>query len=345
MEASVIHIEPSYRKAVISLATLLIILTAWGPAWAAPRSPSRSDPDYFQFPTGKRIHKSCIHHVPRGGAVAPNGDVVIAGRNGRVVEHVGPCLYEPISSDGPTPVSLNGGNGNVEWVEDHPTNGPTFFDEMGSEIIVPDNPPNSTDGETIFLWVGTGSTQNANVVLQPVLEYSISALPPGCGSFTSPTGWMVLTYYIDQTGRGYCGTTTNVNSGDTIDMGVWLDNGESCDNTGLNCSYQAYYSVNGGIIDYFEIFGEPVLMNVAVLGSLEAYFVRNCADLPPNGELNFSLFALNVPVPNWDSYQNALNYSFWKTQTQSAAAAGLPECHYVPQFTDEVHLTYTNSGP
>jgi hypothetical protein len=45
------------------------------------------------------------------------------------------------------------------------------------------------------------------------------------------------------------------------------------------CSYQSYYVFNG-ITYFFEIYGEPLLMNRAYLGSLEIYNAGVCADLP-----------------------------------------------------------------
>ena len=297
-----------------------------------------ADSDYLPTPGGVKIHKSCGHTVPVGAAVAPNGDIVMGGPNGRVIEHVEPCKYPPIPQSGHTA----GLNSVVEWVSDYPTNGATWFNEVASSIVVPAAP--GPFGEEVDLWVGLESQGNGNMVLQPVLHYSTGSVPPGCSSFQSSTGWAMLNYYIDQNGTPYCGAVTSpVYPGDDIYMGVTLDSTQGCNNNGTGCAFASWYYVNGNGPGGLEVYGEPLQLNEANLGALEFYYSgTNCAALPPavNGGLTFTLDALNVAVPQWYNYTNAGPYSYWQTQT--ASPPGVPNCGYQPQFTDAVHLNYHN---
>jgi hypothetical protein len=255
------------------------------------------DADYVPFPHGKRIHKSCIHHLEPGAKIQGNGDIVVDGPQGRTVEHVPPCPYKPISPEGHALQA----NGNIEYEYAHPANSSfNWFNELEVGFNVPQPPSRiAIFQEQLALWSGLMSRANANIVLQPVLGYGIAA--QGCGGPTW-TDYQMLNYYIDQNGTAYCGSQTAVSPGQRIWSAVVLDTSQPCDNSGNNCSWGIGYSVdNGNTWIVNEAFDVPTYMDTALFASLEAYNVNDCGNFPSDNSMLF-VPAVSVPGPQWNNF-------------------------------------------
>jgi hypothetical protein len=283
-----------------------------------------NEADYYPSPKGQWIHKSCWHHWEAGWSVNRNGDTVDSNNN--VVEHVQRCKYQSLHRTAAGTFSADGANdsgaapvlnGNIEWVQASLANGSTMVDAAWETTVVPSNP--AVTNEELFIWMGFGNTANSNLVLQPVLQFATNLGPPACAFFESPSDWAVLNYYIDPNNNGYCGGITFVNPGDTIDMIVEVDDSQPCSNSGTNCSWVAAYEVNKSTNwSSGEVFGEPLVMNKAILGSLELGVgggTISRGELPPPQAGLGTIFYVDglwMGYPNWNSFapSNSSNTSF-----------------------------------
>jgi hypothetical protein len=308
-------------------------------ALSAKPAPPDDDADYLQAPGGHgRIHKSCVHEVPKGARVAPNGDVFVANRK---VETIPPCQHpsRPAKSaarNGQTEPTVNGW---LEWDwQSATTNGYGFnwFNGLGTEMLIEDySPTTPNNGQQIFIFPSLEPT-NAASIIQPVLQWGDTSCGGG-GKY-----WSMANFYV------YCPTTDPnypncssftcvhdtaiaVNHGDTINAYLavdWEDPG--CDSTGHNCNWRI------GWVD--EDTWDANVMNVsppdaftkAQSAVLEVYGVSHCTDLPTQysgtpagGIVDFINNALYQPGPNYNQ-ENSVTVS----PSGSIASGVSPSCGY-----------------
>jgi hypothetical protein len=268
------------------------------PAATGEYSLQESEADYVPFPGGKRIHKSCVHHMEAGAGIRANGDIVAGGPNGRTVEHVPPCQHKPLASGGHAPIA----NGNIEWQSAAPVNLPlSWVNGIVVGFNVPQGPSRiAINQEEVFLWSGLTSSGNGNTVLQPVLSYGIT--PNGCGGPTW-TDYQMVNYYIDPSGNAFCGAQTPVNPGTRVWSEAYVDTSQPCDNGGVNCSWVVEYTVdNGANWIGNEAYDVPALYDTAITGSLEAYHISDCGNFPGGHLMGFA-DAVYVPGPQWNNFK------------------------------------------
>ena len=359
-------IAPRFLVAIVFLLLSAVFTHGRGAAQASPTVTSSSqagsdellvgdEADYYPTPKGAWVHKSCFHRWENGWGVMPNGDIVDANKN--IVEHRERCKYKQLDRKPSTFASDGGGtgkapvlNGNVEWLDDKGTVGNGMIDTVWEEVVVPNAPPPS-QSPTIYIWNGLSSTSDTtNLLLQPVLQYSLSTVPPNCSQFNSPTGWSMINYYIDHNGTPTCGNVQFVKPGDLIDMAVSVDMNQPCNNGGTNCSYGIGYAINSGSWFIDEFYSVPLVLNQATLGSLEVPYGNNttCTVLPPAQEPQYGvgillgIVAITYGYPNWNSQtapngnNNSLSPCWGQNGCPPIPGSVPPDCGW------GIHLNYPN---
>ena len=127
-------------------------------------------------------------------------------------------------------------------------------------------PPPTQSGQTIFLFNGIQNVGNNFGILQPVLQWGVSAA--GGGPY-----WAVSNWYVTSGGQASYTPLVQVNAGDTLTGVMTL--------TGQTNNLFSYTS------EFVGIEGALTVQNIAELlwcnETLEAYSISQCSDYPPGG--------------------------------------------------------------
>jgi len=146
--------------------------------------------------------------------------------------------------------------------------------------------PSTVSGQTIFLFNGIQNYGNNYGILQPVLQWGVSAA--GGGSY-----WAVSNWYVTSGGQASYTPLVQVASGRTL-TGVMTLTGQS----GSGFSYTSAFQ---------EIGTTLTVQNIAELlwcnETLEAYGVQQCSDYPAGGGTAMNQIGIETtqgsPALNW----------------------------------------------
>ena len=162
--------------------------------------------------------------------------------------------------------------------------------------------PSSNDGQTIFLFNGLLPSSAGSLLIQPVLQWGVSAC--GGGAY-----WAMASWYVTSSGSYICSSLMSV-SYSSISGQM---NGYNCKSSNGQCDWvvQGTQFQNGnGYTTTLSYSSNSQLDNLALYWAtvtLEAYNVAKCSDFP-GGEVTFSdlFFASDVapwqyPTPSWST--------------------------------------------
>lgn len=226
---------------------------------------------------GGWVAKDCIYDVGNGGTVLAN-DTIVYANNTRAYT-IETCPYASISAfqspgSGSGSGIIPGFTGWIEQVADHDSNA---INDFSGDWTVPSSPTDTTDGQTIFLWIGldASSTGDSADLIQPVLQWGPSAA--GGGTYYSIDSW-----YIDfGSSTYYYGTLVSVASSDTIEGAVTL----------AGCGHGLCVT---NILTKDTTSGNSATLNADIYGLNYGYAVletanwTKCGDYPASGATTFS---------------------------------------------------------
>jgi hypothetical protein len=167
---------------------------------------------------------------------------------------------------------------------------------LSGNWIVP-KAPKSSDGQTIFLFIGSqqGTWQNHEGynIIQPVLQWGPSA--DGGGNY-----WAVASWYVNPiTGEYYASPILRVNAGDTLLGNMTSSNCSSkgCDWVIVSKDVTTRKSTTLNLKDSLGL--DPPQNHV--YATLEVYNVLSCSDYPASGQTGFFNLLLNSghTTPSW----------------------------------------------
>jgi len=334
----------THRIVTIGLAVAFLTLTAQAQqrsdlARRAPAGRNRPAgvPDGYVITPYGYFHPSCVHELSKS-------DILLSDRNAiqhadGTIENIPPCAYPRYTAQGElvtegkaeaTPPEISG------WVEYAYATTSTSFGELTASWPVP-SAPTGSDGEIVYFFPGIQPTPGtAKSILQPVLQYGNN------GSFGG-TYWVIASWnccVIGPTGHTppyattYYSTPITVNVGDTLlgsiqstcSAGV-----ESCN--GWNVSTED--ETLGKTTTLSNTWYDGQTFNWAAI-ALEAHYVVQCSDYPPNGSTTFSNIALydyifvQISNPGWTDVDNVsgetpqCNYGSQVSATQVTLEYGIP---------------------
>lgn len=234
--------------------------------------------------------KALVHNI------APNHGVALLA-TGEFADHdfasnaltrvqTPPALTAQFAAHGPSGASASAGAPAGAPVPALPAGWQTYaWWDSGSQAItyfktdwtVPPAPAASS-GQTVFLFNGIQNTGANFGILQPVLQWGISAAGGG-------TYWAVASWYVTSSGHAFHSNLVRVNTGAKL-VGIMTQTGVS----GANHNYESTFQ---GIAHTTL----PVA-NIAPLHwaneTLEAYSMANCADFPNIADTPMSSIEIRI---------------------------------------------------
>jgi hypothetical protein len=229
--------------------------------------------------------KSCVHHVPAGGIVAADGDIVT--KSG-AVHHVTRCTTPTLAYPGPqgswvkpaaTPgpgspctTGLSGGWWAATCSIDSDFRGLVYLDENFS---IP-SPP-TQDGALIFYFPAFQSADGASIV-QPVLSWGANATT----GVTNGNIWYLTSWAISS-GTSYISDSVHVNTPGTVNG--HMVRGLTCIATNSNCDWSITTS-DGSASAGIHAYGLPTMTQIFG-GVMEVPWAHGCVETPPNGHEAF----------------------------------------------------------
>jgi len=188
----------------------------------------------------------------------------------------------PTAQPAPAPGALPSGWQTYGWWD----SGDTPITYFSTEWTVPPAPATSF-GQTIFLFNGIQNTGTNYGILQPVLQWGVSAI--GGGAY-----WAVASWYVASGGQAFHSNLVRVNSG-TVLQGVMTQTGVSGANYSYDSTFQRIASTT-----------LPVA-NIAPLHwaneTLECYGLTQCSDLPATTDTPMSQIEIKIgtahPALHW----------------------------------------------
>jgi len=255
------------------------------------------DSDYTIVPSGRLVHKSCIHAIPNAATVFANAD-----RSNTILTEEGVNITFPRCKFPSKTTRRLAAATFAGMYYQNPNQG---ISSLYGEWAVPPN-PTGADSQTLFFWNGVEDS-SYNAVLQPVLQFGRSYAGGGYD-------WELASWYVDDSGTALFSTLLKVVAGDTIlgnnvvqADGTWVITGTS-KTTGKSTQLK-HKPVAGSLWD--------VPMQI-----LETYNIVTCdADYPSTGSLVFNNIKVAAKgkaiTPAWHQLvQNA--------NCQESAAAASP---------------------
>jgi len=231
--------------------------------------------DFLRVPSGKLLHKDCIHQVPDGSHFRIDSEnIIVQTKSGETIFH--PLCPEP-------PINLQHGPAWKAWAEYNNSFPITYLQTTWD---IPDKP--SGGGALLYYWNGIEPTDNS-AVLQPVLQYGSG--PAGGGDFWGLASWYVSSTtavhsdLITCTGASVTGTLTLASNNSWTVLGV-------CGSQTASFNYNPQF-------DPPYTWGYPCV--------LEAYDLNTCIDdYPSSGSVTFTDISMKVgkgkPVTaDWDT--------------------------------------------
>ena len=188
----------------------------------------------------------------------------------------------------------------------------TYF---STEWTVPPAPSTSS-GQTIFLFNGIQNTGTNYGILQPVLQWGVSAA--GGGSY-----WSVASWYVTSGGQAFHTNLVKVNAGTKL-QGIMTE-------TGASGSHYIYSSTFHGIANTTL----PV-NNIALLHwaneTLECYGLTKCSDFPAATDTAMEEIEIKIakthPTLKWAPVNAATSCGQHTTVASNANPKGKVELYY-----------------
>jgi hypothetical protein len=313
-----------------------------GHAHSAMRTIDHIPAQYQMTPGGVLVHQDCVHEVPSGAYVHDDLSVTL---NGKKIAQYSECVHESFRFTAPSPVadpvaapSAAGSTpaakgqaptGNGWMVASIGFSTESMFTEMDSGYwMVPPAPP-VNDGQLLFYFP---SVQNDQYIVQPVLQWGVSAL--GGGAFWAVANWCVM-------GNGSGGVTkfhtalTRVNVGDELYGSVSMQYANSTKqtwNTSITDASTGYSAnVTGDILDVSPF-------NNAEAGVLEAYGIVSCNDFP-NGSAGWTYFSQPVTYQGNSYGERTLFVPAWFLASYGYLGWNGPICNSDHSTVDSVGNT------
>jgi hypothetical protein len=164
-----------------------------------------------------------------------------------------------LSTAGPQPGALPNGWQTYAWWD---SGGPSITSFSTTWIVPP--APSTSSGQTVFIFNGIQNTGTNFGILQPVLQWGVSAA--GGGSY-----WAVANWYVTSGGQAFYSTLVQVNAGATL-VGVMTQ-------TSVASGLFTYNSTFQGIPNT-TLSSPPIAALHWANETLECYGLNQCSDLP-----------------------------------------------------------------
>jgi hypothetical protein len=178
------------------------------------------------------------------------------------------------------------------------------------------NAPSTQSGQTIFLFNGIDPVNPSAAILQPVLQWGVSAA--GGGPY-----WSVASWYVTNTGQAFHTTLIPVNAGDTL-VGEMTLTGQA----GGKFSYASAFQGMAGTNLPVQNVDELVWCNQ----TLEAYAITQCSDYPASPMTAFSQIAVQTsagaPTVNWTPDERVTDCGQHVVVVSNSATAGEVDIFY-----------------
>jgi acylphosphatase len=271
--------------------------------------------DLIITPGGYR-HKSLVHHVEAGIAVDVQGDMVrlLNIDNNAVVRempasHEVPAAVPTLGSGWITYAYWNNGTG-------------TPLSSFRTMWQVPAPPSVQNAGEVVFLFNGIQNYGANFGILQPVLQWGVSAA--GGGAY-----WAVASWYVTSGGQAFHTNLVQVNPGDTL-IGVMLMTAHS----GSLFSYtSAFEGIAGTTL--------PV-QNIAELQwcneTLEAYTIAACGNYPQTPLTQFTEINIRTgataPAISWTPVNRVADCGQHAVVVSNSPSYGEVDLYYSGRLAD-----------
>jgi len=181
--------------------------------------------------------------------------------------------------------------------------------------IVPDA-PSVQGGQTIFLFNGIQNYGQNFGILQPVLQWGVSAA--GGGSY-----WAIASWYVTSGGQAFHTNLIPVNPGDTL-TGVMTLTGQS----GSLFNYTSEFQGISGTSLPVQNIAELLWCNE----TLEAYGVNQCADYPASNMTAFTSISIETgsvnPALNWTPVNTVQDCGQMTTVVSNSSTNGEVDIFY-----------------
>lgn len=227
------------------------------------------------IPRFGNVHPSCITRVNDASFEIKHadGDRLVITTSDGVETIVEPCN-----------VTLTHGSAWKAWAEYNSKSATST--SVSGEWVVPAN-PTATAGQTLFYWNGI-EPQDNSAVLQPVLQYGVSAA--GGGAY-----WSFASWYVSAT-RTVVSSLQPVAVGDTI-LGYVIPTNSVGKQYVVNATSQQHWKSA-------QIIYTPNVAFTYTYGAvLEAYGISDCKQYTSTGKVDFTEIIVDVngaPVtPKW----------------------------------------------
>ena len=278
---------------------------------------NQNPPDEFVLTPGGYRHRSLVHPVEAGVAVDVQADVIRL-RNvetSDVIEEISPVPTAP----GTVPALGSGWITYCYWNNGTGTPLSTFK----TMWQVPPPPSVQSSSEVVFLFNGIQNSGTNFGILQPVLQWGVSAA--GGGPY-----WSVASWYVTSGGQAFHTNLVRVNPDDTL-VGVMTLTGQS----GSSFSYTSQFQgINGTLL--------PV-QNIAELQwcneTLEAYGINSCGNYPDTPMTEYTEIYIRtgakVPPLNWTPVNRITDCGQHAVVDSNSASYGEVDLYYGSEPGDQ----------
>jgi acylphosphatase len=284
----------------------------------ATDAPNEHAPDELVLTPGGYRHESLVHSVDAGVAV----DHDLEKRTIRLTNLDTNAVVEevPIAPTAPGVVPALGSGWITYAYWNNGTGTPlSSFTTMWQ---VPPAPSTQGAGEVVFLFNGIQNYGANFGILQPVLQWGVSAA--GGGAY-----WSVASWYVTSGGQAFHTNLVRVNPGDTL-IGVMTLTGQA-----------------GGLFNYTSAFEgiantQLPVQNIAELQwcneTLEAYGINACGNYPNTPltqytEINIRTGA-SAPAINWTPVNSVTDCGQHTTVVSNSSSWGEVDIYYSNQLAD-----------
>ena len=278
---------------------------------------NQNPPDEFVLTPGGYRHRSLVHPVEAGVAVDVQADVIRL-RNvetSDVIEEISPVPTAP----GTVPALGSGWITYCFWNNGTGTPLSTFK----TMWQVPPPPSAQGSGEVVFLFNGIQNNGANFGILQPVLQWGVSAA--GGGPY-----WSVASWYVTSGGQAFHTNLVRVNPDDTL-IGVMTLTGQSSSSFSYTSQFQG---INGTLL--------PV-QNIAELQwcneTLEAYGINSCGNYPDTPMTEFTEIYIRtgakVPPLNWTPVNRVTDCGQHAVVDSNSASYGEVDLYYSSEPGDQ----------
>jgi len=282
----------------------------------ADDQPNQNAPDEFVLTPGGYRHRSLVHPVEAGVAVDVQTDVIrlMNLETADVLEEISPVPTAP----GTVPALGSGWISYCYW--NNGTGTPVSY--FKTTWQVPPAPSVQDPGEVVFLFNGIQNTGANYGILQPVLQWGVSAA--GGGAY-----WSVASWYVTSGGQAFHTNLVRVNPGDTL-IGVMTLTGQS----GSTFSYTSQFAgINGTVLPVQNI-AELVWCNE----TLEGYGFNSCGNYPNTPLTEFTEINIRtgakVPAITWTPVNRITDCGQHAVVDSNSASYGEVDIYYSAQLAD-----------